>query len=275
MQRVRVGSDEPATAGSSQARHVFHVEHGDRQETAENRTFHVEDDPPAPPHSTSHSAVRPLLAAGLRELELDEGLVQPLCTLAELLAQWASRMNLTGHRTPEGIARRLILDALALGRALPIRAPTSLVDLGSGAGFPGLPLAICWPRTRVTLVEARARRHHFQRAAVRTLGLVNAEPRRGRIEELPAEPHEVAVAQALAGPEQAVAWMRPWVAPGGWLVLARTPESPELAAPEGFETGRSILYQVPCSGPTRALWIARRAVDGPREPVVKRERSPS
>lgn len=243
--------------------------------TAKNRTFHVEHEPPAPPHSAPGTAVHSILAAGLRELELDEGLAQPLCTLTELLAQWASRMNLTGHRTPEGIARRLILDALALGRALPIRAPTSLVDLGSGAGFPGLPLAICWPRTRVTLVEARARRHHFQRAAVRTLGLVNAEPRRGRIEELPAEPHEVAVAQALAGPEQAVAWMRPWVAPGGWLVLARTPESPELAAPEGFETGRSILYQVPCSGPTRALWIARRAVDGPREPVVRRERSPS
>ena len=235
----------------------------------------MEHEPPAPPHAVPGSSGQSLLAAGLRELDLDPALARPLCTLAELLAQWAARMNLTGHRTPEAIARRLILDALALGRALPVHAPASLVDLGSGAGFPGLPLAICWPRTRVTLVEARERRHHFQRAAVRALGLVNAEPRRGRIEALSAEPHEVAVAQALAGPDQAVSWMRPWVAPGGWLALARTPESPEPATPAGFETGRSISYQVPCSGPTRALWVARRAVDGPPGPVVRRERSPS
>jgi 16S rRNA (guanine527-N7)-methyltransferase len=234
--------------------------------------FHVERDHLDPDPADS---VRSLLREGLRELGLDEGLATPLGTLAELLAQWAARMNLTGHRTPEAIARRLILDALALGEALPAREPTSIADLGSGAGFPGLPLAVRWPTTRVTLVEARERRHHFQRAAVRTLGLVNAQPRRGRIEDLAPEPHAIVVAQALAQAERAISWMLPWVARDGWLVLARGAGSdPPGFDPVGFEPGCSVSYQVPLGGPARELWVARRVVDAPDAPVVRTGRSP-
>jgi 16S rRNA (guanine527-N7)-methyltransferase len=232
--------------------------------------FHVERDP-NPPSSTS---AEPVLRSGLRELLLDEALLAPLVSLADLLASWAARMNLTGHRTPDAIARRLILDALALSAALPVPEPTSIADLGSGAGFPGLPLAIRWPRCRVTLVEARERRHHFQRAAVRTLGLVNAEPRRGRIEDLPPEPHELVVAQALARPERAIAWMLPWLAPGGWLVLPRTGHAAPLPLPPELEASQSIPYRVPAGGPDRLLWIARRPVDGGSAAVVRTGRPP-
>jgi 16S rRNA (guanine527-N7)-methyltransferase len=242
--------------------------------------FHVERDRPSPDGPPDAPAV---LAAGLAELALPADLVPPLATLATLLAQWAARMNLTGHRTSEAIARRLILDALALGSALPDagepggRGPASLADLGSGAGFPGLPLAIRWPGCHVTLVEARERRHHFQRAAVRTLGLVNVEPRRGRIEALAPEPHEIVVAQALAQPDQAVAWMLPWVAPGGWLVLPRTADAPGLPPVPGLEDAQLRSYQVPLAGPPRALWMARRprgALDAPSAPVVRTRRPP-
>jgi 16S rRNA (guanine527-N7)-methyltransferase len=232
--------------------------------------FHVERDQTP----VSAPQARAILDEGLRELSLPATLAAPLAALADLLAQWAARMNLTGHRTPEAIARRLILDALALGEALPVRDPASLADLGSGAGFPGLPLAVRWPRSAVTLVEARERRHHFQRAAVRTLGLVNAEPRRGRIEELAAKPHEVVVAQALAQPGAAIALMLPWVAPGGWLVLPRTADAEPLESPPELESPRTIPYQVPVGGPSRTLWIARRPVDAPSTPVVRTGRPP-
>lgn len=234
--------------------------------------FHVERDS-APPTPADLSALA-LLEAGLRELQLPADLAAPLTTLADLLAQWAARMNLTGHRTPAAIAHRLILDALALGEALPVRAPTSLADLGSGAGFPGLPLAVRWSVCSVTLVEARERRHYFQRAAVRTLGLVNVEPRRGRIEALVPQPHEVVVAQALAQADRAIDWMLPWVAPGGWLVLPRSAESEPLPDAPGLEPGRTLPYQVPLGGPARLLWIARRPVDAPSGPVVRTGRSP-
>lgn len=225
-------------------------------------------------HSSSHS-LHALLRTGLSELDLDPALAQPLATLCELLATWAARMNLTGHRTPEAIAQRLVFDALALGAALPLTAaPETLADLGSGAGFPGLPLAIRWPASRVTLVEARERRHHFQRAAIRALGLQNADPRRGRLEDLAPQPHAVVVAQALAQPEQAVRWMLPWVAPGGWIVLPRAAEAPELETPPGLEDAHTIPYCVPFGGPERNLWVARRPVGVSAGPVVRRECPP-
>lgn len=210
-----------------------------------------------------------VLHAGLEELALDPGLAAPLATLCELLAKWGARMNLTGHRTPEGMAQRLVLDALALGAALPLGAPESVADLGSGAGFPGLPLAIRWPGCRVTLVDARERRHHFQRAAIRTLDLPHVTPRRGRLEELTPEPHAVVVAQALAQADQAVAWMLPWVAPGGWIALPRSAEAPPLSPPPGLEAPRTVAYRVPLGGPERIVWLARRPVDAPAAPVVR------
>ncbi len=228
--------------------------------------FHVE-------HSSSPSpGPSSVLAAGLEELSIDPGLGPPLATLCELLAQWGARMNLTGHRTPEAIARRLVLDALALGAALPLDVPDSLADLGSGAGFPGLPLAILWPACRVTLVEARERRHHFQRAAIRTLDLPLVTPRRGRLEDLAPEPHAVVIAQALAQADQAAAWMLPWVAPGGWIVLPRSADAPSFAAPPGVEGARTASYRVPLGGPDRTVWLARRPVDAPPTPVVRTER---
>jgi len=230
--------------------------------------FHVEH-PPASP-----TTVLSVLRAGLRELDLDAGLAAPLASLCELLAQWGAQMNLTGHRTPDAIAQRLVLDALALAEALPVDAPESLADLGSGAGFPGLPLAVRWPTCRITLVEARERRHHFQRAAIRTLALSNVESRRGRLEALAPEPHAVVVAQALAQADQALDWMLRWVAPGGLVVLPQSADAPAFAAPPGLEDARTLTYRVPLTGLDRRVWVARRPVDAPAAPVVRTERLP-
>lgn len=218
------------------------------------------------PTDASSSRLLTVLSEGLAELDLEPALADPLARLCELLARWAARMNLTGHRTPEAIARRLVLDALAFGETLPERPPASLADLGSGAGFPGLPLAIRWPQTPVTLVEARERRHHFQRAAVRELGLAHVRPRRGRIEALDPAPHAVVVSQALAQAEAAVELMLPWTAPGGWLALARAVDAPSVPAPPEVEDAHVRTYRVPLGGPQRAIWLARRRLEGQRDP---------
>lgn len=230
--------------------------------------FHVE-----------HSSVLPsdaqtVLHAGLLELRLDAGLAEPLGRLCTLLARWGTRMNLTGHRTPAAIAQRLVLDALALGEALSIEAPRSLADLGSGAGFPGLPLAVRWPTAHVSLIEARERRHHFERAAIRALNLPNVEARRGRLEALAPQPHALVVAQALAQPDPVRAWMLPWVEPGGLVVLPRSAGAPALAQVPGLESAQTVSYRVPLGGPERSVWIARRVLDAPAERVVRTDRLP-
>ena len=124
------------------------------------------------PISTPESP-QELLERGLSELEIDfdRHHLEALLGYTALLAAWSPRMNLTAHRSPDAIVRRLLLDAAALGaRVGPV---PSLADVGSGAGLPGVPLAILWRDCRVTLIEPRKKRHHFLRAVVRELGLAN------------------------------------------------------------------------------------------------------
>jgi 16S rRNA (guanine527-N7)-methyltransferase len=169
-------------------------------------------------------------------------------------------MNLSGYRDPETILRRLVLDAAALHAALP-EAP-SIADLGSGAGIPGLPLALLAPDVPVLLVESRLRRHNFQKAARRELGLENVSLLRGRIEELPPRPAGLVVAQAVAPPSTVVGWMLPWTDPGGWLAIPGAAEALEPLATSrqpGLEAPELRSYSVPLGGPQRCLWVARRA----------------
>jgi 16S rRNA (guanine527-N7)-methyltransferase len=198
------------------------------------------------------------LERGLRELGRTvpkEGMAR-LLGLAVLLERWAARLNLTGHRSGEKIVQGLLLEAAALEQVLPPAA--RLVDLGSGAGFPGLPLAILRPETRVVLVEARRRRHHFQRAAIRELGLQNADPRLGRAESLPPEPSLAVIAQAMARPERALEWMLPWAEVGGLLLLPASPEASLAGLDARLRIEERRPYRAPLGGPPRSLWVVRR-----------------
>lgn len=204
------------------------------------------------------SAERSLLNEGLAELELDvsEKQREALLELAAILEQWAERINLTAHRSGEAIVRRLILDAAALSKVLPDAA--RIADLGSGAGFPGLPLAILRPDSTLTSIEARERRHYFQRAAIRTLGLSNAHAEHGRLESLTPTPHDLVISQALAKPGVALEWMTPWAAPGGLLAIPGGATPPVLPEVKTIESQGVTRYAVPCGGPERTLWLGRR-----------------
>jgi 16S rRNA (guanine527-N7)-methyltransferase len=201
-----------------------------------------------------------LVRQGLEELGLAgprlDALSSALGQLADLLAHWSARMNLTAHSDAEAVVRRLILEALALDRELPEVA--SMVDLGSGAGFPGLPIALLHPERRITLVESRERRFHFQRAAVRELQIGNAILRLGRAEDLPPEPHALVTAQAMATPRQAVVWMLPWAEQGGILALPLSVAQPPPGAVEGVGAESVTSYAVPLGGPRRALWLGKK-----------------
>ena len=200
-----------------------------------------------------------MLLEGLTALpfELDDRQVEALLELAQLLESWARRINLTGHRERDQIVRRLVLDALALAAQIP--DTPSLADLGSGAGFPGLPIAIARPGCRVSLVESRRRPFHFQRTAVRALGLGNVRPRLGRAERLEPDAHAAAVAQAMARPAEALEKMLPWVEPGGLLLLPGSETPPRVPELREVSEWRVTRYRVPPAGPDRTLWIGQRA----------------
>lgn len=116
----------------------------------------------------------------------------------ETLLLWRSRLSLTTASTPEEIVRSHILDSLPLYRF--IEPGMRVADLGSGAGFPGIPLAIACDRAHVSLVESRRRRASFLREVVRTCELANAEVIEERVEQLAdrgAGPWDIVVSRAV------------------------------------------------------------------------------
>ena len=109
------------------------------------------------------------------------------------------------------------------------------------------------------LVESRARRQHFQRAAIRALRLDRVSTLRGRIEEVPPRLADLTIAQAVAKPDRVVAWMLPWSSPGGVLAIPGGASEPQVG-PDPRLTGVHVVrYRVPLGGPERTLWLAQRS----------------
>jgi 16S rRNA (guanine527-N7)-methyltransferase len=204
-----------------------------------------------------NAALEAVVATGLDELGVSPatGVVAALAAFARLVAEWGTRMNLTGHRDAEAVVRRLVLDAAALQVVLPSYA--KLADLGSGAGFPGIPMAILDPSQTHVLVEARERRHHFQRHAVRELGLENVDLIRGRLEAVEPVECDAVIAQAVAPPAQLLAGMRRWATAGGFLCVPGGTSPREPAGSADLVSSESLRYQVPLGGAVRTAWVGR------------------
>ena len=136
-----------------------------------------------------------------------------------LLIRWNARINLTAIRTEEGILSRHFVESIACGNALS-GGIVSLLDFGSGAGFPGIPIALCRPEMAVTLAESHGRKAAFLQEAVRVLG-ISSKVHLGRAETL-AERFDCVVLRAVDRMPQAVQAASKLVAPKGWLALMTT-----------------------------------------------------
>jgi len=203
-------------------------------------------------------AVFSILEVGLGSLPLavTSSQLQQLAQLVWLLDEWARKINLTGHRTPEAMAAGLILDAAALAAVLPELAGSSdIADLGTGAGFPGLPLAILVQDARFHLVDSRKKRNHFQREARRRLALHNVAPILGRSDEVDQVPCDLVVAQAMAEPDRALELMSQWACPTGILALPASEAADPPKPPAGFQAPDLRTYVVPVSGTHRRVWV--------------------
>lgn len=137
---------------------------------------------------------------------------------ADILAKWQRSINLVGPKTLSEVWSRHFLDSAQLAPLFPAEART-LTDLGSGAGFPGLVLAILLPRLSVRLVESDARKAAFLAEAARaTLGPDQAKARiqilRARAEDLDPAPQDVVTARALAPLARLLGWAEPCLSDG-------------------------------------------------------------
>jgi 16S rRNA (guanine527-N7)-methyltransferase len=110
--------------------------------------------------------------------------LEQIATYVEVLLRWNKRMNLTAVREPENIVTRHFGESLFLARHVELRPSWKVVDLGSGAGFPGLPMKIYVPEISLTLIESHKKKAIFLREIIRTLELADADVFAGRAEDL-------------------------------------------------------------------------------------------
>ena len=127
---------------------------------------------------------------------LGEQQAQRLLRLLDELARWNRTYNLTSISTRDGMISGHLLDSLA---AAPFLQGTLIADVGTGAGFPGLPLAIAEPQRQFTLIDSVAKKIRFVTHAVRTLAIANVTPVQSRVETLaPVQPFDTVLARAYA-----------------------------------------------------------------------------
>ena len=154
--------------------------------------------------------------------------IDRIIRFADLLCTSGVEQGLIGPREPERIWDRHLLSSAAIGELVP--ADAQVVDLGSGAGLPGIPLAIARPDLQVTLVEPMQRRVRFLEDAVRILDLA-VTVRRARAQELEPASCDVLVARALAPLVELLAMALPLLRPGGRLLAIKGERAAaELAA---------------------------------------------
>jgi 16S rRNA (guanine527-N7)-methyltransferase len=182
-----------------------------------------------------------LARAGLTPLNsMDAALLKQFETYLSLILRWNARINLTSVRDEHGIITRHFVESFACARALPAGIST-LLDFGSGAGFPGIPIALCRPEIAVTLAESQGKKAAFLQEAVRTLR-ISAKVHPQRAESL-AAPFDCVVLRAVDRMPRAVAAAAQLVALGGFLALMSTGkeiDSLEEAAGERFAQFRRI-----------------------------------
>ena len=173
--------------------------------------------------------------AGLAAV-LDGRAAEQLARYQALLWEWNGRMNLTADASPEATLDRHFMDSLA-PLALAGLFPTGarLIDVGTGAGFPGLPLAIARPDLDVLLLDSLHKRIGFLDAVVAELGLTNVRTRHTRAEDGARDPSlrerfDVATARAVAGAPVLMELLLPFVRVGGRAVCYKGPAAEEEIA---------------------------------------------
>lgn len=216
-------------------------------------------------------AVTPQLlkeALQIEQMPLQEHQLEQFCKYAKLLIEWNQTMNLTAITDDEGIAYKHFADSLAPLSLLGALEEKSLIDVGTGAGFPGIPLKIACPLLNLTMIDSLNKRVTFLKEVCSKLGLdaavyhLRAEEA-GRQERL-RESFDFATARAVAHLRELSEYCLPFVKPGGYFLAMKAGEvEQELAESKnaigmmGGKVERVLSYEIEHAGKRTLLVIKK------------------
>jgi len=197
------------------------------------------------------------LASGLKQmsLELTQPQQQKLLEYLALLMKWNRTYNLTAIRDPDEMVSRQLLDSLSI---LPLIQGSRILDVGTGAGLPGIPLAICLPESSFTLLDSNGKKTRFVQQAKLELGLDNVEVQHSRVEQLDSgRKFDTITSRAFAALPKIVKLTAGSMANQG-ILLAMKGAVPQEEVAELRQAGaevETIQLEVPNSGERHAIII--------------------
>jgi len=193
------------------------------------------------------------------EMTLPDGQKQQLLQYVRLLDKWNKAYNLTSVRDPEQMLIRHIMDSLVVNAHL---QGQRFIDVGTGAGLPGIPLAIIRPASHFTLLDSLGKRIRFLRQVQQELQLTNIETVQSRVEDhIPPVPYDGIISRAFASVNDMLSWCEHLAAPGKgrfYALKGTVPESELAMLPEGFVMESVIRLTIPALAEERHLVVLKR-----------------
>jgi len=211
------------------------------------------------------------------EIKLSGRQIEQFIRYYEMLIEWNKLMNLTGITEYEDVINKHFIDSLSLVKATDLAGISSVIDIGTGAGFPGIPLKIAFPHLNIVLLDSLNKRINFLNAIIEELGLENIRTIHGRAEEFAQkeeyrECFDLCVSRAVANLSSLTEYCLPYVKEGGKFIPYKSGKIDEELANSknaifilGGKLEKEVEFELPRTDMSRNLVVIEKVKKTPKK----------